>query len=612
MKKRAAVYIFYDKDGIVDSYVTVMLQNLFSVCNKVVVVCNGVLNDEGKKALNEVTNDIIIRENVGFDAWAYRAGMEYIGWEELAEYNELILMNDTVFGPLYPFNEVFDEMAGRELDFWGITKHGEYNNPDGLTKDGIFPEHIQSYFLVFRNKMIKSPEFKNYWDNLRKFRTWNETVSFFESQLTKTFAALRYKWDVYVNSDKEFSEFNNTSLILQMIYELVSEYKCPVIKRKSFTLEYGNFLTFNIGDSTRKAFDFIKENTSYDTDLIWDHILRIGDLRNIKDNLHLNFTLPDNRISEDDINIGNEKVALFAHITYEDQIEFCLKYLSSGADIADLYITTLTEHVGNCISLRVKEVWKREFKVIVLPKNSKGRDVGALWVALKPYMEKYDYICWIHNKKSPQIKPLTVGRGFAQRCLVNTLASTEYLVNIINLFNKNPKLGMLFPPPVNHGPYNKLLSNLWTGNYYNTVELATKMNIKVPISNIIDPVFPAGGMFWFKTKALKKVIEYDIKYEDFPDEPLPEDGTLGHAFERAYCFAAQSEGYYSAWVMTEKFAKNELTTLSYILSNRKPTLYGVIRRNTVEKLQKFPEVFEFLRYWFRFVKKIGRRVTGKK
>jgi rhamnosyltransferase len=610
-KKRAAVYVFYDKDGIVDSYVIFMLQELLKVCETLVVVCNGQLSDYGRASLNCLTDDIVVRENVGFDAWAYKTGMEYIGWDKLSNYDELILINDTVFGPFYPFKTIFDEMDSKDIDFWGITKHGEYNNPDGLTKSGIFPEHIQSYFIVFGNKILTSEEFEKYWNSLRKFKTWNETVSFFESQLTKHFAQLGFSWDVYVNTDGKYGAFNDVSLILQLVYELVKEYKCPFIKRKSFTLEYGNFITFNIGESSRKAFDYIRENTDYDVDLIWEHILRTGCLRNIKDNLHLNYILPERYVNNSAIDIKSAKVALFAHITYEDQIDFCLNYLSSGNGTADLYVTTLSEKTEKSLTERLSSIWSGMFKVIVLPENSKGRDVGALWVALKPYMESYDYICFIHNKKSPQIKPLTVGRGFAQRCFVNTLASKEYFMNIITLFEENPRLGMLFPPPVIHGPYSNLLSNLWTGNFYNTVALAKKLNVNVLIENDSDPIFPAGGMFWFRTKALKKIINHEWRYEDFPDEPMPEDGSIGHAFERIYSFTAQDAGFYSAWVLTDKFILNDLTTLNYLLSFAKPKVYLIFRRKVVDMLQKCPQVFEFLRYWFRFVKKLFRKVRGK-
>ena len=610
-KNRAAIYIFYDKDGIVDSYVTHMLQELQKVCAKLVIVCNGKLDYDGLESFYKLTSDVITRENEGFDAWGYKTGMEYIGWDNLAQYDELILMNDTVFGPLYPFQTIFDEMNDKNLDFWGITKHGRFLNPDGLTKKGVFPEHIQTYFITIGSKMLGSIEFKNYWENLPQLKSWNATVSFFESQFTQHFADLNYTWDVYVNTGKDLADFYDISMMILMPYELVKDYNCPFIKRKCFTIEYNASLTFAIGNSTKKAYDHICENTGYDVDMIWEHILRTASFRNIKDNLHLNYILPEKTIKDGTIDISKAKVAVFAHITYEDMIDFCAGYIKAASEIADIYLTTLTEDMKNQLTANFGQMTTNKLEVIVLPENSKGRDVGALWVALKPHMEGYDYICYIHNKKSPQVRPLTVGRDFARRCMENTLASKEYVANILGMFETDQRLGLLFPPPVIHGPYIQLLSFLWTGNYHNTVELAGKMSINVPIDHGFDPIFPAGGMFWFKTKALKKIIDYDLKYEDFPNEPLPEDGTLGHAFERVYCFAAQSEGYYSAWVMTDSFATNELTSMSYVLSAAKPTLYGTIRKSLVEWLRKYPTPFKFLQKHYRKCKQTLKRLRGR-
>jgi rhamnosyltransferase len=391
---------------------------------------------------------------------------------------------------------------------------------------------------------------------------------------------------------------------------MVKEYNCPFVKRKNFTIDYENFVYFSLGNNTRKAFDYISKNALYDVNMIWEHILRTGSYRNIKDNMHLNYVLPEKYLLTETVSIENVKVALFAHITYEDQIEYCMEYMNSVSDIADVYITTLSPHMVKCMNDRFGQSEWKHLKIILLPENSKGRDVGALWVGLRQYMENYDYICFIHNKKSPQTRPLTVGRGFSEKCMTNTIASREYVINLLSLFERSPRLGMLFPPPVLHGPYMRLISGLWGGNYKNTVALAERLGINVSIDNYIDPIFPAGGMFWFRPSALGKVKEHEWKYEDFPDEPLKGDGTLGHAFERIYCFAAQSNGYYSAWVMTDEFAPVEITSMARMLSIRQHATFALLRQDFINWLRGYPKTFLFFRRIFRFFKRTLRRIKG--
>ena len=120
---RLVIYFFYDADGIVDRYVPYMLEDINKNCSELFVVCNGKLTPEGRKTFLKLTPHLLVRENVGFDVWAYKEALEHYGWEKLAEFDEVVLMNYTIFGPLYPFSEMFEKMNQRDVDFWGITKH---------------------------------------------------------------------------------------------------------------------------------------------------------------------------------------------------------------------------------------------------------------------------------------------------------------------------------------------------------------------------------------------------------------------------------------------------------------------------------------------------------
>ncbi|WP_353937923.1 rhamnan synthesis F family protein, partial [Parabacteroides goldsteinii] len=46
-------------------------------------------------------------------------------------------------------------------------------------------------------------------------------------------------------------------------------------------------------------------------------------------------------------------------------------------------------------------------KVIVV--ENRGRDVSALLVGCAPYISDYKYVCFVHDKKTTQLKPYCVG-----------------------------------------------------------------------------------------------------------------------------------------------------------------------------------------------------------
>jgi lipopolysaccharide biosynthesis protein len=50
-------------------------------------------------------------------------------------------------------------------------------------------------------------------------------------------------------------------------------------------------------------------------------------------------------------------------------------------------------------------------------------------------------------------------------------------------------------------------------------------------------------MFWARVDALRPIFAGQFGWEDYPEEPLPYDGTLLHAIERLLPFVAQKTGY---------------------------------------------------------------------
>ena len=177
----------------------------------------------------------------------------------------------------------------------------------------------------------------------------------------------------------------------------------------------------------------------------------------------------------------------------------------------------------------------------------------------------YDYVCFVHDKKVVQLKPETIGAGFSYKCFENLLPTKEFVEHVLDTFERNPRIGLLTPPPPCHGDYYITLGLEWGMNYEVTKELAEKLKLTVPIVKEKEPVAPLGTMFWFRPKAMKLLFEQDWEYKDFPSEPNKIDGTLLHAVERIYSYVVQQEGYYPGWIFSSHGAAMEITNLNYML-----------------------------------------------
>ena len=97
-------------------------------------------------------DDFIQRENKGYDFAAWHDGMEFVGFDNLKQYDSVTVMNDTCFGPLWDMAPIYDKYESNpNVDFWGMTNH------QGIKAGDIYiHEHLQSYFISFKKRLVES------------------------------------------------------------------------------------------------------------------------------------------------------------------------------------------------------------------------------------------------------------------------------------------------------------------------------------------------------------------------------------------------------------------------------------------------------------------------
>ena len=334
---RLAIYFFYDKDGIVDNYVFTFLDDLKLNVSDLLIVSNGKIENKSKKRLANYGN-VIERENKGFDVWAYKTGIDYYGWRKLETFDEIIMINSTIMGPLYPFKETFDLMDPQDLDFWGLTEFFEFPiDPSGASPYGYIPDHIQSHWIACRSSLVISSDFHDYWDNLEDISTYWEAVGKHEMYFTKHFCDLGYKWKTSVKMS-DFRNFNGYPLLMCPV-NLIKERRCPIFKRRSFFDNPDNYLTDTLGETASALYNYIDKESNYDTNLIWDTILRNYNQADIVKDLNLSYILPKDSVCSTTSN-EDLKVALILHLYFEELFKDVLNYAKSMPEYTDVYITT--------------------------------------------------------------------------------------------------------------------------------------------------------------------------------------------------------------------------------------------------------------------------------
>lgn len=560
-KQRLGIYCFYDKYGHAASFIKTFLDDLMDNLDDLVVVVNGQLSDQARQLFSEYTKTIIVRENKGLDVAAYKQAILTLGWEKLESYDEVICLNDTVMGPVYPFREMFACMDRKDVDFWGITAYAG----ETVDKEQI-PTHLQAYWHAYRRSLVSSPAFHEYWETMPLWKDYAEVTRKHEMTFTKHFTDLGFTWASYIDWRK-YQGYSSYPL-LYMPMQIMRDDRCPIFKRRSFFVDYSAYFDQTAGQPALDLYEYLRDHTDYDVDMIWDAILPSYNIDDIRKAMHLDYVLPSQAINPQ--THDRPRSAFIYHVYFMDLLEDTCHYIASLPEETDLYITSTEDKIP-----QIREYMQQHgisHQATFIPVINRGRDVSALLVAACPVVlsGKYDVIGFAHDKKSSQNQENghhgTESQGFAYKLMENTLGSEAYVKNILTLFAENPRLGQVTPPPPYHALYfAHTIPHDWGANYEITKELLEdRLGIHVPLSPTKPTASAMGSCYWFRVEALKPLFEYGWKYEDFlPEGQMGEDGTISHAIERANGYICQSRGYYPAWVLSDRYARIEVDSLFY-------------------------------------------------
>jgi len=279
--KRIAIYVVFDKDGIIDDYITYYLDELRPNVERLVVVCNGTLTNEGRAKLIVIADDVFVRPNIGFDCGAIKDVLfNFIGWEKIYKYDELLIANDTVYGPFSPFTRVFDKMDKKDVDVWGLTIQGPtYDWTCLATVRKAIPDYLQSYFINVKSRLLKSESFRRFWKELDTDNfTFTDAILLYEHAFTARFREEGFTFDAYTDISGYFSDdpANNYTAIFFTPVDLMKKYDMPCLKKKALIFDQTAKLSFVADNGPNDVIRYVQNETNYDVNLIWDNIIRIS------------------------------------------------------------------------------------------------------------------------------------------------------------------------------------------------------------------------------------------------------------------------------------------------------------------------------------------------
>lgn len=547
--RRLCVFSFHDEQGVVDDYVLVLLAALRRFADNIVVCVRGHLNDESERSLGAVADDLVRLPIVGDCLAAYRYGLERTGFD-LQRYDEVLLVDDSCYGPLFPLDELFAAMSDRSCDIWGVTAHPALRSKpeEGVSEQPFF---LDLNFVAIKRAVLQSPRFRSYWERVQPEADAGRVASF-----TTYFTEHGFRCNSYLDAEKYGTSYPAMFDIDETIRD-----RNPFIKRQAFI---GNpVLMERYAADLPRALSLLESSSCYDQSLIWRNVIRHGELRTINTNAALTSVFPDVRLEAkgDDADYG--RVAVCVHMFYVDMLDEILQ-LTDTIPCAYDFIATTESEAKKAVIEQAMMARPRVGKVIVrVVESNRGRDMSALFITCRDLFldDRYDLVCRLHTKRSPQVWP---GRAnmFKRHMFENVLNSRGFTSNVLDLFQDRPCVGVAVPPLI-HVAY-PTMGHVWFANRERAESLARELDLHVHLDPD-TPVGAFGSMFWFRPRALRKLFAHPWRWSDFDGEPYPHDGSLGHALERLICYVAQDAGYLTQQIMSSHQAERSYAMLEFKL-----------------------------------------------
>ncbi|WP_374977436.1 rhamnan synthesis F family protein [Microbacterium trichothecenolyticum] len=544
--RRLVVFAIYDRDGRVDPFVTFSLEGLRPHADRILVVVNGLLQPEGRAALS-AADEILVRDNSGFDIGAHRDALAHLG-DAIGEFDEIVLTNDTWYGPINPWQPVLKTMNARPCHFWGLTDHAR-TTPNPITHRGVAPYHLQSYWIAVRREMFLSEDWVRYWRELGPLQSYNDAVLRHELRFTAHFTDRGWIAEAAFPCAERDTE--NPSLFEA---EALVDDGCPALKRRPL-FHWPPLLVSRgaLGERTLAA----AAAHGYPTELILRNLARTAPPGTVNADAGLVTALTGA------VNAGGSvphpRTLVSAHVEDSPDVRWILDRTASVGE-CDLVLTVADARSAEGLHHVIADQTDREVRIVTVP-GAVSPD-AAFYDGCREAMRstQYDLVVRLAVPRDAASHP--------SRDATDPVGAKNTWLEVASLFDAEAGLGIVFPPVPHLG--GDSFGRGWRGGKEDFASLARRVGIGVPLDDV-TPLAPEGTTFVARPAALRLLVEHDWGAEGREDLDAPR---LAAALARMPAYAAGEVGFYTRTVATGDYLATSLPLLEFEAEEMSATIPG--------------------------------------
>jgi len=230
-KEKLCLFAHFDNKNEIAEYVIDSVKKISDLgFNIIFTTTSEKIADSELKKISKYCSKIIIKENIGYDFGSWTKGFEAV--EDINKYQELMLINDSFYGPLFDLAKVMAEMSSK-YDMWGINDTYEQKY------------HIQSFFMVFNRKIIESGLLTEFFRSFTPIFNKYDLVKTCEVGLSQLVLDIDLKIGAYCQYDKilkliktKYPKYPHMHQVIKKYVNpthffwkiLIEDFNCPILK----------------------------------------------------------------------------------------------------------------------------------------------------------------------------------------------------------------------------------------------------------------------------------------------------------------------------------------------------------------------------------------------
>lgn len=558
---RAVVYAVRAK-GRIEETTVLALRSLRAIAATIVLTHPGTLSPEHRTLLSGLVDDVLETEAEQFSSTSYAAAVERVR-RRRAQTTEVVLTGDSWFGPVADLDPLFQRMADTGADVWDVVPPAPPR--ESFPEEG-FPGVADRpwFFTVVRREFFTGSAWTRWWAEQSQP---GERERSFASYVAAAGARHERAFDT------ERLHANDPALFAP---EDLLDIGVPFVDRAVFT-SYPPFLD-RFAILASEIADMMGER-GYPLGVLRSSLASCMPPKALNTNLGLLSVLSDHAI---DAESGSSlSIAAVVHVSDIDEVDEVLRRLQFLPPGASVFVTT-TEGVTAARLERLLEAWAttnaHTYELRVTP-QSPGRDMADFFVGCRDILQsdEYDLVVKLHMRRAPW-KTMNRLRYFRRYQFDNLLSSPGYVRNLLALFEKEEKLGVVFPPMIHIGY--ATMGRGWAMLQPHAKRLAKRLGIRVPL-DVISPLAPYGGMWVGRPAAFRAMMTRRWTFADYDWRFQRRFGHLAHLQERLVSAAAGQAGFYCRTVLNHAHAEISYTALEYKVDQ----LFSTTRGWPVEQIR---------------------------